>query len=514
MPSHDDGNDDRRRHSRILRCPTDPDRGLLDGLGDRYRVTVARSPAEVIERLNGRVDCLVVDGEILDEVRSSLDAASDADSVPIVVLAGTNDPTLVQSVTRHPGLELVYRDAVLEPGSESELDRLCERIDAVCDVEPDLDEPVLELAELLMSAAPDEVDTRVEWGLRSVGEKLDATRCVLYDCRDGSLERTHEWAASEPLSHDTVPTEAFPGFESSLERFDSFETVVDGSAAATLGYDRGPFLAIPVVIEWELEWVLTVGGLPSPVTEPTRTRLGTFGDLLGHTIRRDRRHCEIERKNERLERFASVIRHDLQNPLNVITGFADLAVETGEPADIERISTAASRMESILDDLHTLLHRTDDLGDRAPTAVSDVVDSARATVGTDEVTVEADEVGVVEADRSRLQQVFENLFRSAIEHAGPEASVRVVPIEDGFAVADDGPGIPEGDRDRVFEEGYTDGGTGLGLSIVRTVVEAHGWEVSVTDSASGGARFEISGVQFVDDAPETSPTDRCRSRSA
>jgi len=512
MPSHDDGGTDRRQRPRVLRCPTDPDRELLDSLEDRYRVTVARSPADVTERLHDRIDCLVVDGEILDEVRSILDTASDSDPAPVVVLAGTNDPALVQSVTRHSESELVYRDAVLEAGSDPELDRLCERIDAVCDVDVDLDGPVLELAELLMSAAPDEVDTRVEWGLRSVGEELGATRCVLYDRRGGSLERTHEWAASKQLSHDAVRTAVFPGFESSLERFDPFEAVVDaGSAAAELGYDHGPFLAIPIVIEWELEWVLTVGGLPSPVAEPTRTRLGTFGDLLGHTIRRDRRHREIERKNERLERFASVIRHDLQNPLNVITGFADLAMETGEPADLERISTAASRMESILDDLHALVHRADDLGDRTPTAVSDVVDGARTTVEMDEATVEFDEVGVVEADRSRLQQVFENLFRNAIEHAGPEVSVRVVPAEGGFAVADDGPGIPESDRDRVFEEGYTDGGTGLGLSIVRTVVEAHGWEVSVTDSASGGARFEITGVQFVGDAPEASPTDRCLS---
>jgi signal transduction histidine kinase len=69
--------------------------------------------------------------------------------------------------------------------------------------------------------------------------------------------------------------------------------------------------------------------------------------------------------------------------------------------------------------------------------------------------------------------------------------------ERGFAVADDGPGIPEDDRDRVFEWGYTtdeEGGLGLGLCIVREIAEAHGWTLSVTESAAGGARFEVRGV--------------------
>ena len=68
---------------------------------------------------------------------------------------------------------------------------------------------------------------------------------------------------------------------------------------------------------------------------------------------------------------------------------------------------------------------------------------------------------------------------------------------DGFYVEDDGPGIPEGERERVFEDGYStvEGGTGFGLNIVREIARAHGWEVRVTESAAGGARFEISGVE-------------------
>ncbi|OYR57107.1 hypothetical protein DJ71_26370, partial [Halorubrum sp. E3] len=69
-------------------------------------------------------------------------------------------------------------------------------------------------------------------------------------------------------------------------------------------------------------------------------------------------------------------------------------------------------------------------------------------------------------------------------------------LPDGFYVEDDGPGIPEAERDDVFESGHTtaEDGTGFGLAIVREIVEAHGWSVAVAEGAAGGARFEFTGV--------------------
>lgn len=80
-------------------------------------------------------------------------------------------------------------------------------------------------------------------------------------------------------------------------------------------------------------------------------------------------------------------------------------------------------------------------------------------------------------------------------------TVRVGPLEDGFYVEDDGPGIPVADRERVFDHGVstTEHGTGYGLSIVRTIVGAHGRDIRVIDAADGGARFEITGLEFVTD---------------
>ncbi|WP_255491984.1 HAMP domain-containing sensor histidine kinase [Haloarcula sp. JP-L23] len=110
-------------------------------------------------------------------------------------------------------------------------------------------------------------------------------------------------------------------------------------------------------------------------------------------------------------------------------------------------------------------------------------------------TVDVDLDTVIEADESRLQQLFENLFRNAIEHGGEAVTVHVGALEDGtgFYVADDGPGIPSEKRDQIFDHGYSTvaDGTGFGLTIVQPIVQAHGWELAVTESAEGGARFEI-----------------------
>ena len=79
-------------------------------------------------------------------------------------------------------------------------------------------------------------------------------------------------------------------------------------------------------------------------------------------------------------------------------------------------------------------------------------------------------------------------------------AITVGDLEDGFYVADDGPGIPADERTDVFDRGYStaEEGTGFGLAIVREIVDAHGWSVRATESEAGGARFEITGVEAAD----------------
>jgi signal transduction histidine kinase len=168
-------------------------------------------------------------------------------------------------------------------------------------------------------------------------------------------------------------------------------------------------------------------------------------------------------------------------------------------------------------------------------------------VETDGATLVVETTRTVRADPTRLRQLLTNLFRNSVEHgstthrsharddsvehgstnsrleaddsvehgstddrtaeppgdsverAGGAVTVTLGDLENGFYVADDGPGIPAAERERVFERGYsrkTDG-TGFGLDIVRDVAASHGWQVTVTDGTAGGARFEFSDVTVV-----------------
>lgn len=123
----------------------------------------------------------------------------------------------------------------------------------------------------------------------------------------------------------------------------------------------------------------------------------------------------------------------------------------------------------------------------------EMVPEERATL-----TVETDRT--VSADRSRLRQLLGNLFANTAEHGGRDVTVRVGSLTDGFYVADDGVGIPEEEREDIFEPGYstTADGTGFGLRIVKKIADAHGWDIKVTGSDNGGARFEITEVDIVE----------------
>jgi len=102
-------------------------------------------------------------------------------------------------------------------------------------------------------------------------------------------------------------------------------------------------------------------------------------------------------------------------------------------------------------------------------------------VETDTAELRVDDDLAFKADPARLKRLFENLFRNALDHGGPDVTVTVGALSDkpGFYVFDDGPGIPEGDGDSVFEPGYTtrEEGTGFGLAIVAEMVTAHGWTI-------------------------------------
>ncbi|WP_284010885.1 PAS domain S-box protein [Haloarcula pelagica] len=225
---------------------------------------------------------------------------------------------------------------------------------------------------------------------------------------------------------------------------------------------------------------------------------GSVGMLRDITERKDRER-ELKRRNQRLDEFASVVSHDLRNPLNVAFGGVDLAQAECDSEHLERAERGLDRMDALIDDLLTLARANETITDRESVDITRIVEECWSNVETGDATLVTDVDCTIDADESRLKQVCENLVRNAIEHGGDDVTVTVGEFEEGVYIEDDGVGIPEDEYDDIFTAGYStsDEGTGFGLSIVEQIVEAHDWEIRVTDGSKGGARFEIISSEFV-----------------
>lgn len=203
-----------------------------------------------------------------------------------------------------------------------------------------------------------------------------------------------------------------------------------------------------------------------------------------------------KQREQQLEQFASIVSHDLRNPLNVAQGNLELAQEECDSDFLDTVAQAHERMQVLIDDLLTLAHEGDQVSDTEVVDLGALAENCWETVVTADATLRIETDLQVRADRSRLKQLLENLMRNAIDHGGEAVTVTIGDHSDGFYVADDGPGIPPEERERVFETGFstTTEGTGFGLSIAQQIAEAHGWEISLAKSTEDGVRIEISDI--------------------
>jgi PAS domain S-box-containing protein len=234
-------------------------------------------------------------------------------------------------------------------------------------------------------------------------------------------------------------------------------------------------------------------------TDTERAIVRLTSRWTSYELERRRMTAELERQNDRLKEFASILAHDLRNPLNVATGEVDLAREEHGSNRLDRVAANLDRMEALIDDVLALARDGETVTETEPVDLGATVERGWRNVATADGTLAVETNARIYADGSRLQQLLENLLGNAIEHVGEEVTVTVADLDDGFYVEDDGPGIPDAERDDVFESGYTTSGegTGFGLAIVREIAGAHDWTVAVTDGETGGARFEITGVESV-----------------
>ncbi|MDQ3655229.1 MAG: HAMP domain-containing histidine kinase, partial [Chloroflexota bacterium] len=273
---------------------------------------------------------------------------------------------------------------------------------------------------------------------------------------------------------------------------------------------------------------IAAGDLAQRVPDPDpATELGRLGTALNEMLTQIEEAIAARAAGEqRLRRFVADAAHELRTPLTSLRGYAELYRQGALPDEpavrnaMGRIESEGERMARLVDDL-LLLARLDQSRalDMAPVDIVPIVREAIeafTVVAPDRpVSTDLPERATVEGDRLRLRQIVDNLLSNVRTHTPAGTSVAVAVTTDNaqvsIMVSDTGPGIPEEDREHLFERFWradrartrSRGGTGLGLAIVQSLVEAHSGAIAVESQQGHGTTFTVT----LPIAPTTGPTE-------
>lgn len=228
--------------------------------------------------------------------------------------------------------------------------------------------------------------------------------------------------------------------------------------------------------------------LPVPAGADELRRLGeTLNRMLGR----------LHAANERQREFIADAAHELRSPIASVRTQLEVALatptdETAWQAIGSDVLTDVERLGRLADDLLLLARLDSGAPDGTARNPVDVAELAGASGGP----------AVVPGDPVALRRMIDNLVANARRHAAARVEVHAA-TADGHVVItvdDDGPGLPESERERVFERwvrldtgrSRADGGSGLGLPIARSIARAHGGDITLTDSPLGGARAVVT----------------------
>ncbi|MBQ9686653.1 MAG: DUF4118 domain-containing protein [Oscillospiraceae bacterium] len=232
---------------------------------------------------------------------------------------------------------------------------------------------------------------------------------------------------------------------------------------------------------------------------------------------KEREEAAVLIENERLRSaILRTVSHDLRTPLTSISGNASnlLANEETFDADTRRQLYADIYADSLwlIDLVENLLASTklengaalNVYAELVEEIVTEAVQHVRPAEHTQRIEIEPMEMLLVKADARLIVQVITNLINNAVQYTPPDTLVRIRAWQNGdtvfISVADNGPGIAAQDREKLFDSFYvgegkrSDGrrGLGLGLSLCRTIIHAHGGEISVSDNRPHGAVFTFT----------------------
>jgi light-regulated signal transduction histidine kinase (bacteriophytochrome) len=266
------------------------------------------------------------------------------------------------------------------------------------------------------------------------------------------------------------------------------------------------YLGTPVIVDDEVSGTFCFYDA-EPRTEPFFDWEVTLVDLMGRwvgvALERELVEERLRRQNDRLEKFATLVSHDLRNPLNVAGGWLDIAREDCDSEALAKIEASHDRMQTLIDDVLALARAGRTVDDPAALDLRQVVTDAWEQVHTGEATLSLEldltSPATTPDSHSCSRTCFgtrwstgrareETAFRSASAHS-PAASTSGTTASVSPRTSASAPSNSVSRRPRTGRDG-----TGIGLGIVEDVATAHGWTVAVTESASGGARFEFTDV--------------------
>jgi PAS domain S-box-containing protein len=346
---------------------------------------------------------------------------------------------------------------------------------------------------------------------------------VLWLCDGTGLQLDELWQADERATHgfaaacrdpDFKPGNGIPGRVQTtvtpvwLPRLDVATEFLRREAAVADGLRFG--VVLPLVTEGEVVGVLELfGKTDAGLDAGLRDMLTTVSSQIAESVRRHQHAADLRRSNAELEQFASIVAHDLSDPLRTIAGFAELLQawaeldpESAEYA--EMIQTSAQRGQAILDSVLNLarigsagvVEEQVDLD----AVVRDALVALDALISDSGASFEVAELPTVRGHAVLLGQVFQNLFANAIKFRREEPpAIAVSAVRDGdhfrVDVADNGRGIAPGTA--VFEmfhrSGQTEGGgAGIGLAVCQKIIERQGGTIWFDSEPGRGTTFHFT----------------------
>jgi PAS domain S-box-containing protein len=234
-----------------------------------------------------------------------------------------------------------------------------------------------------------------------------------------------------------------------------------------------------------------------------------FDALIQDVTERVDSEQSLAERTERMEVLNQLLRHDIRNDMAVIGATLDVLEDHVDETGADHLDTLRERTDHVVELTHTARNITETLsvesGEsleaepvRVDTVLADAVSNASSSFPHAEIRVDGDPPNVTVAATEMLESVFRNLLNNAVQHNDGEPTVVVTATADDdtvtVRVADDGPGVPDKQKQRVFERGEkgpTSDGTGLGLYLVGVLVDSYGGEITVTDNDPQGAVFEV-----------------------